>query len=39
MALSDKAKAILRNKLSEVKMLIIDGISMVSRDLFLQNSC
>ena len=34
MAFSDKAKAILRNKLSEVKILIIDEISMVSRDLF-----
>ena len=34
MALSDKAKATLRNKLSQVEMLIIDKISMVSRDLF-----
>ena len=34
MALSDKAKAILRNKLPEVKMVIIDEISIVSRDLF-----
>ena len=34
MVLSDKAKVILRRILSEVKMVIIDEISMVSRDLF-----
>lgn len=34
MALSDKAKAMLRSKLPEVKILIIDEISMVSRNLF-----
>ena len=34
MALSDKAKTMLRSKLPEVKILIIDEISMVSRNLF-----
>ena len=34
MVLSDKAKVILRSILSEFKMVIIDEISMVSRDLF-----
>ena len=34
MDISDKAKAILLNNFLEVKMLIIEEISMVSRDLF-----
>ena len=34
--LNEKQKAHLRNKLSEVKLLIIDEISMVSRRLFWQ---
>ena len=36
LGLSDKIKASLRNKLSEVKMVIIDEFSMVSNDLFLK---
>ena len=34
--LGHKQKAYLRNKLSELKVIIIDEISMVSRDLFYQ---
>lgn len=37
MVLSGKAKAILRSKFSEIKMLIIDEISMASRDLFYKS--
>ena len=33
LGLNDKSKAALRNRLSEVKLLIIDELSMVSRDL------
>lgn len=36
MALSDKAKAILQSKLSEVKMFVLDKVLMVSRDLFFK---
>ena len=36
LGLSDKMKASLRNKLSEVKMVIIDEFSMVSSDLFFK---
>ena len=36
LGLSDKIKASLRNKLSEVKMVIADKFSMVSNDLFLK---
>ena len=35
-SLSQKQKAYLKNKLSEVKLIIIDEISMVSSDLFLR---
>ena len=34
--LNDQQKASLRNKLSEVRIIIIDEISMVSRKLFIQ---
>ena len=34
LGLNDKSKAGLRNRLSEVKLLIIDGLSMVSSDLW-----
>ena len=34
--LSDKMKASLRNSLSEVRMVLIDELSMVSSDLFYQ---
>ena len=34
LGLNDKSKADLRNRLSEVKLLIIDEHSMVSRDLW-----
>ena len=33
--LNDKSKAALRNKLSEVKFLIVDELSMVSTDLWV----
>ena len=36
LGLSDKMKASLRNKSSEVKMVIIDEFSMVSSDLFFK---
>ena len=36
LGISDNMKACLRNKLSEVKMVIINEISMVSSDLFFQ---
>ena len=36
LGLSDKMKASLRNKLSEIKMVIIDKFSMVSSDLFFK---
>ena len=36
LGISDKMKACLRNKLSELKMVIINNISMVSSDLFFK---
>ena len=38
LGLNDKFKAALRNKLSEVKFLIIDELSMVSNDLWIDNN-
>ena len=35
LGLNEKSKAALRNKLSEVKFLIIDELSMVSNDLWI----
>ena len=35
LVLNDKSKAALRNRLSEVKLLIIDELSMVSSDLWI----
>ena len=34
LGLNDKSKAVLRNRLSEVKILLIDELSMVSSDLW-----
>ena len=39
LGLSDKMKGSLRNKLSEVKMVITDEFPMVLSDLFFQNQC